>query len=175
MSVNIRPVLMALAFGGAVGFLVWKLGPENPARAQQEIQGIYDRQDAGWAAKDMDGICTNIDSQAIFTDMHGNSQPFKDFQSDVNSTLYHGHDFQMHAKIVSFTPDGNTATVLVEFHNDYMMHHTSMNSDSGDYEPFHEDVTSLDVWQRQIGEWWEVKSTTRSDRYLRSGVPVTPA
>lgn len=166
---------MALAFGGVVGFLVWKLGPENPARARQEIQGIYDRQAAGWTDRDMDAICSQMDSQAVFID-GPNSQSFKDFQSSMNSNLYHGHNYRDQYKIVDLTLDGNTATVLMEFHNDYTMHHTTWNSDSDSStdEPFHEDGTSLDVWQRQIGEWWEVKSTTRSYRCLRNGVPFTP-
>ncbi len=172
---SLHPVLTALAFGGAAGFLGWTLGPESPSRATQELRAIYDRQAAGWTTKDLDEVFTHVDPKAVFTGRNGNQQTLDDSKTAVQSILYHGNDFQEHWTIAGFRLDGDTATVLLRFHNEYTMANCNWNSARGVQEPFQEDGSCIDIWQRQYGQWHEVSSTSKTCRWRRHGVPFSPA
>jgi hypothetical protein len=172
---GMHPVLTALMFGGIGGTLFWRLGPEDPGRIAAELQANYDRQAAGWEAKDIDGIFSGVDPKAVYTSRNGAQQSIDDSKEAVGGILSHGDDFRENWKMAGINLDGDRATVILHFHNEYTMQNCTWNSVRGIREPFEEDGTCVDVWQRELGQWREKSSTSKTFHLRRNGVPFTPA
>jgi hypothetical protein len=146
----------------------------TPAEAQAQIQAIYDRQDTGFAAKNVDDMFYHEYDNALVTDKNGAVNKAGDIKTTFGALFYHGSNLRSKQHITDATFTSKTATVRVSTRQTYTVINSNQNTRADTPESFADEYTSIDTWVLTNDGWWQTGSKITSELNLRNGQPYTP-